>query len=318
MGYRELGFYGLFRQLSWAAERLNAAYYLSARNELSTLSLIDGDQIKLAKGLNPGTIAVQNLVSRASTWAEFSEQVTGGDFAHTYRSLFGDPFAYQVNPVIPENLTQPVFRLPWEYEHTWWFTGGPHNGWAKGSAWAAVDFAPTSARKTCRISAEWALAVAPGQVVQAENGRVVVDMDGDGFQGTGWSLLYMHIAAKDRVAIGTQLKTGDRIGHPSCEGGYSTGTHLHFARLYNGQWIPAADERVPMNLAGWIIKSNDIHYDGIAIYNRERRESDGGWDEAKSGIRAIPGLLVGAFIGDALQATNSASAIPLSSPDTKP
>jgi hypothetical protein len=35
------------------------------------------------------------------------------------------------------------------------------------------------------------------------------------------------------------VKTGDRIGHPSCEGGAANATHVHIARRYNGEWIPA-------------------------------------------------------------------------------
>jgi len=38
------------------------------------------------------------------------------------------------------------------------------------------------------------------------------------------------------------VQTGDRLGHPSCQGGVSNGTHLHLARRYNGEWIPVACE----------------------------------------------------------------------------
>jgi hypothetical protein len=31
-------------------------------------------------------------------------------------------------------------------------------------------------------------------------------------------------------AVGNRLNTGDAIGHPSCDGGTSTGTHFHIAR----------------------------------------------------------------------------------------
>ncbi len=76
----------------------------------------------------------------------------------------------------------------------------------------------------------------------------------------------MHIEGEDRVQAGTYLKTGDRIGHPSCEGGYSTGTHFHLARRYNGEWI-SADQLpeyggIPFNLEGWISSGNGIEYDG--------------------------------------------------------
>jgi hypothetical protein len=55
--------------------------------------------------------------------------------------------------------------------------------------------------------------------------------------------------------------TGDTLGHPSCEGGFATGTHVHIARKYNGEWI-AADGPIPFNLSGWIAHAGDEAYLG--------------------------------------------------------
>jgi hypothetical protein len=52
-----------------------------------------------------------------------------------------------------------------------------------------------------------------------------------------------------------------KLGHPSCEGGFATGTHLHVARKYNGEWI-AADGPLPFNLDGWTAHSNGQPYKG--------------------------------------------------------
>jgi LasA protease len=327
MGYKQPGWEGLYRQTFWAAERLNAAYYLSRQNQLTTLSLFDGNKIKLAPRLNPGTVAVQNVIARTGTWETFSEQITNGDFQATYKWLFGAPEKFAVQELVPEDLTQPLFRLPWEDNHTWWLTGGPHNGWAEGSAWAAVDFAPSSDMGSCRVSREWDVAVAPGKIISAENGRVILDLDGDGFQGTGWVLLYMHVAAKDRVAVGTVLNAGDRIGHPSCEGGISTGTHLHLARMYNGQWIRADDPRAPFDLSGWSMEATDTMYDGYAVNGNQRREACGCRDQALNGIEAIPSLRATAAISQlekpdtansSALAVDDGAAKPGSKPASKP
>lgn len=295
MGYLEPGWEGLYKQTFWAAERLNAAFYLASQNQLTTLSLFDGNQIRLASQLNPGTVAVQNLIARGSTWDSFTEQVTNGDFEGTYRQLFGAPGQYAVGDLVPSDVTQPLFRLPWEDGHTWWFTGGPHNGWAEGSAWAAIDFAPQYG-VGCRVSTEWDIAIAPGKIIAADNGRVLEDLDGDGFQGTGWVLLYMHVATQDRVTVGTVVNTGDHIGHPSCEGGVATGTHLHLARMYNGKWIRADDPRLPFNLDGWSVQSTNVQYDGFAVKGSQRREACGCHDQALDGIEALPGLGVTAVL----------------------
>jgi murein DD-endopeptidase MepM/ murein hydrolase activator NlpD len=72
----------------------------------------------------------------------------------------------------------------------------------------------------------------------------------------------MHIDSQGRVKPGTNLKAGERIGHPSCEGGVSTGTHLHLARRYNGEWIPA-DQTLPFVLDGWVSRGGGNEYDGF-------------------------------------------------------
>lgn len=71
----------------------------------------------------------------------------------------------------------------------------------------------------------------------------------------------MHVESRDRVQPGTYLYAGDRIGHPSCEGGLSNATHLHLARRYNGEWI-AADGNLPFNLDGWASSGDGVVYNG--------------------------------------------------------
>ena len=119
-----------------------------------------------------------------------------------------------------------------------------------GSAWAALDFVPAGDQLGCYDSDEWITAMAPGLVVYSDFGSVVVDLDGDGFTGTGWVITYMHLATRDRMPAGTYVNTGDALGHPSCEGGFSNGTHVHITRTYNGRWV-AADGPIPFAM-GWL------------------------------------------------------------------
>jgi hypothetical protein len=101
-------------------------------------------------------------------------------------------------------------------------------------------------------------------VVRSGNGVVVVDMDGDGSEQTGWNLLYLHVANTGRVSKGLWVEMDDRIGHASCEGGTSTGTHVHVARKYNGEWI-AADGPIPFNLSGWTAIAGEKPYEGKLV-----------------------------------------------------
>jgi LasA protease len=118
--------------------------------------------------------------------------------------------------------------------------------------------------------------MADGLILRASDGAVVQDLDNDGYEQTGWVVLYMHVAAEDRVRAGEYLFMGENVGHPSCEGGVSNATHVHVARKYNGEWISAGGE-VPFNLEGWVAKETNIEYNGFLSRNGQTIEA---WDGA--------------------------------------
>lgn len=241
---------GLYRQLTWTANELNRGYYLWKAYAVTEWSLADGGVVAINPSINAGTAALQNYFALLYSLGVWEYDVSENGFFATYNALFGYPFDYAVEPLLPVGLTQPAMVLPFSVGETWSFTGGPHGGWDTGSGWAALDFAAPGDPIGCAPAPAWVLAAAPGVVVRADDGAVVVDLDGDGYEQTGWSLLYMHISSDGRVQPGSRLEVGDRIGHPSCEGGLSYASHLHFARRYNGEWIPA-DGSIPFVMDGW-------------------------------------------------------------------
>jgi hypothetical protein len=182
-------------------------------------------------------------------------------FAYTYASLFGDPWAAD-QPHIPGSLEQPAFSLPFHPGEVWAFTGGPHTAWGFGEPLAALDFAPPSVAGGCLSTDLWATAVADGVVARSEFGEVVLDLDGDGDERTGWAVFYLHVGTEGRAPLGATLKAGDPVGHPSCEGGESTGTHVHIARKYNGEWV-LAEGTLAFNLEGWVAHNGNFPYQGI-------------------------------------------------------
>ena len=129
--------------------------------------------------------------------------------------MFGNPWlrAVAIEPLFPATLQQPELILPIEQDEEWSLTGGPHSAWGNQGARAALDFAPGGA-KGCAISSEWVLAAASGVVARSGGGVVVLDLDGDGNEQTGWNLFYMHIATEDRPEVGQWLEQGDHLGHP--------------------------------------------------------------------------------------------------------
>ena len=263
LGFRYAGYQGLYLQLARTANRLNDGYYGWKSRGARTVRLQDYSRARLASGLNAGTAGLQTLLAADDTYEQWLKEAAPTGFVQTYEALFGDPFE-EATAILPADLTQPTFALPWASGESWYFTGGPHGGWGSGSGWAAIDFVPDQVDIGCFTSDRWVLAMSDGTVVRSDNGAVVVELDHDGYEQTGWTILYMHIAADGRVAAGTKVKTGDRIGHPSCEGGVSNATHVHLARRYNGEWLPAGGA-IPFALDGWQVNGEATEYDGRLI-----------------------------------------------------
>ncbi len=251
---------GFYLQLVWAANTLNNAYYTWRAGDNEPIIHLDGTLERPDPWQNAGTVALQNYFSLLFSNEEYAKAVGADGFAATYKSLFGDPWKNE-SPHIPGSLTQPELVLPFEPGETWALTGGPHTGWGTGPPLAAIDFAPPSVVGGCVPSNEWVTAVAPGLIVRSEPGIVVLDLDGDGDERTGWVIFHLHVATEGRVPVGTSVETGDKIGHPSCEGGTSTGTHIHIARKFNGEWV-IAEGPLAFNLEGWIAHNGDQPYLG--------------------------------------------------------
>ncbi len=272
LGYKGSGWELFSRQLAWAADELNRGYYDWRGRGMSLQTWGDGTATRYAPTLNAATAGLQRFLALNATKSQWKTWVGNGpeSFFATYRRLFGDPAQYAIEPLIPADTPNPDLSLPWPQGELWYFTGGPHGAWNEGSAWAALDFVPDEGYLGCQVASSWATAAAPGLVIYSQDGEVLIDLDGDGHEQTGWVLFYLHVAGEGRVPVGTRVKQGDRIGHPSCEGGFTESSHLHLARRYNGEWI-AADGPLPLVLSGWQAHSSGISYDGTLTRGQEVR-----------------------------------------------
>jgi LysM repeat protein len=265
---------GLFNQVAWAANHLNSAYYGWKTRGLAYIEFPDRSRIAFAPEINGGTAAVQHYLARSTPDGDknrWAADVSPQGFLTTYMALFGDPFRTAIEPLVPADLQQPPLTLPFASGEVWYMTSGPHGGWdARGSGWAAVDFAPPrppdailAAQGSCFVSPNYSTAMAAGVVVRSADGAVVIDLDMDGDERTGWTITYLHIAETERIAAGTIVQPGTRLGRPSCEGFYlnSGGTHIHISRRYNGEWIVADCNNCqpgvaapPFMMGGWVVK----------------------------------------------------------------
>lgn len=267
IGFRVPGETGLYTELLFTAKQLNIGYYGWRAGTLTEIKFLDQSWARLDPRLNAGTITVQRLFSLFYKRSPWQNALYGPDnFIDLYTQMFGDPWAEaaSVEPLFPAGLAQPVLELPFSVDERWSFSGGPHAAWDTGSPTGALDFSPVTGSPPCVVPKIWVTASAPGIVTRSDYNLVAVDLDGDGSEQTGWVLIYYHIADQDRVSAGTRINTDDHIGHPSCEGGKTTGTHVHIARKYNGEWLPASGP-LPFVLSGWRVVGGTKIYEGSLV-----------------------------------------------------
>jgi LasA protease len=262
LGFRRVNYESPYLQLIVAANTLNNGYYNWRAGRLTELELLDETLFRPDPWQNAGSVALQYYFSRLYSGEKFFASIGPEGLARVYQTLFGDPWA---NPVIvlPGSLQQPALQFPFVAGQLWAYTGGPHTGWGTGEPLSAIDFAPASDTTGC-VTVEqdqYATAMADGLVLRSDIDGLVIDLDKDGDERTGWTLYYLHLATEGRALLGREVRAGDPVGYPSCEGGRVTGTHVHIARKYNGEWI-LADGPLAFNLEGWIAHNGSREYKG--------------------------------------------------------
>jgi len=260
LGYRNPQYAGLASQLSWAANTLNNAYYSWSNGDLDTFDHLDGRTERPDPWQNSATVALQYYYSKLFPDDAYNYSISGSGLAKTYLELFGDPWQ-NVTAHIEGSLKQPELSLPFAAGRSWAFTGGPHTGWGDGEPYSALDFAPPTVVGGCAEAEDPAVAIADGIVVRTDDALVMLDLDGDGNERTGWVIMYLHLANSSLPPVGKIMKRGDPMGMPSCEGGRATGSHVHISRKYNGEWIPAQGV-LAFNLEGWVAKNGAAAYEG--------------------------------------------------------
>lgn len=262
LGFRRTFYDTPYLQLVIAANTLNNGYYAWRSGDQTEFYLPDHTILRPDPWQNAASAALQYYFSRLYFGTEYYASIGPDGLARTYQALFGNPWS---DPpiLIPGSLTQPTLLFPFPAGQVWTLTGGPHTGWGKGDPFSALDFAPPAEHAGCiEVKPEnYAIAMADGLVIRSDEDGLVLDLDGDGDERTGWAIFYLHLASATRAPIGKQLHAGDMIGYPSCEGGETTGTHVHIARKYNGEWI-IGDGPLAFNLEGWVSHAGAQAYEG--------------------------------------------------------
>jgi LasA protease len=262
LGFRRTFYSTPYLQLVIAANTLNNGYYGWRAGHLTEFELPDETILRPDPWQNAASVSIQYYFSRLQFGTNYYASIGPEGLARTYQTLFGDPWL-DAPSFIPGSLTQPALRFPFRSDFIWAYTGGPHTGWGSGEPFAAMDFAPASDVSGCFTASndQYVTAMADALVVRSNVDGVILDLDKDGDERTGWVLFYLHTATDGRVQVGREVHAGEIIGYPSCEGGSSTGTHIHIARKYNGEWIPAGGI-LAFNLEGWVAETGGNAYEG--------------------------------------------------------
>ncbi|MCE9647765.1 MAG: LysM peptidoglycan-binding domain-containing protein [Chloroflexi bacterium] len=251
-----------YLQLVLAANFLNNGYYGWRAGNLVEFEDVKGILIRPDPWQNAASAGLYFYYSKMFSGEQYMLATGPGGLIQTYEKFFGNPWNDSF-VLIPGSLQQPEFTLPFPNNQTWSYTGGPHTGWGSGEPFAAVDFAPPAEKSGCVPPGKdnFATAMASGLIVRSGIDGVALDLDKDGDERTGWVIYYLHLAEDQRIPLGTEVQVGQFIGYPSCAGGHATGTHVHIARKYNGEWI-VADSAIPFQMSGWVTHNGGKVYLG--------------------------------------------------------
>ena len=281
---------GLQAGLSAAADALNGFYYAHRFSAERSAPLVDGGAVEIP-ATKSATFALLAYLGRGATAQAWAGLEAPSRFYGTWMGLFGDTSNYVGETAVPTQPPPVPLKLPFPAGEVWYLVAGPHSAWGASGPRAAIDFAPPPAAATgCTPSVAWVTAAAPGLVTRSRASGVVVSLGGSVFEGTAWAHVYTHLSAVDRVPARTHVRAGDRLGHPSCEGGLPTQTRVVFARRYSGEWIPADFDAAPLSMDDWTALPGGSPGEGWLIRTgiAPRAASPAKVDGA-NGIAAIPG-----------------------------
>lgn len=213
--------------------------------------------------INAATYALLNLFRGPAAPAAFAASAPAlrQEFEDTHRRLFaGRTVAAAAGGgelVIPAAPPSDLLQLPWTNGQSWFF-GGVHT--TDGS-----NVGPMSSLDFYRGGEPWGSDTSTAYVVAAHSGTATV------FSScfvrvtspSGWATNYYHLDGV-QVFSGQQVSANQRLAvyantlaQATCQGGSSTGPHVHFSLLQNGAFTSIDGA----SLSGYVVHAGRYSYD---------------------------------------------------------
>jgi LasA protease len=184
-------------------------------------------------------------------------------FVEAYTTRFGVRNSLSINATgtIGETAAPANFlRLPWIVGQTGWSFNGVHSN--TGGCPAAACTAPRSAIDFSRGWPVWGTSTTNAPVLAAHAGTVSVfsSCNVRVTNANGWATNYYHLA-NVVVTSGQSVVVGQPIANYSdnetqalCDGGSSTGPHVHLVLLQNGSQVPIDQSE----FSGWRVNATGV------------------------------------------------------------
>jgi LasA protease len=262
VGYQDI--VGYDEQVFKLCETLMENYYHRlyqqplANTAVITLTLNDGTSVSVPATTNAGTTAILTSLAPLSSQEQWQaliskEEPTG--FFQTYRRLFteDDPLDDSNQVIAPEAPPATLLKFPFACNDTWNFSSGPHDGDCN-PPFVAVDFAPGVGDCNVIPTDRWIVSPASGTVSAVNCGGCEVRIT----HQDGWGSFLFHVA-NPQVSVGETVLQNDPVGNPSMRptcggscggcGGSATGTHVHYALMYNGAFVAIEGTA----FEGWVV-----------------------------------------------------------------
>jgi murein DD-endopeptidase MepM/ murein hydrolase activator NlpD len=155
-----------------------------------------------------------------------------------------------------------TMQLPYLQGDSWSANGAHNFAGSSGTDMSSIDFSKGWPAWGTDTSQMWIVAAAAG----VPDVRPSYSTDESCYvrinHGDGWETSYYHLSGV--LNLGASIQQNQKIGviannepQAICNGGSSTGPHVHFSLAHNGAWVPI--EGVPFS--GWVIHPGEYAYD---------------------------------------------------------